>query len=123
MILEIPDETASSLPGAGGERGAESRAVLECFAVEAYRRGILSVRQVGDLLQHPSRWDTEDFLATHDAWPGMTLQDAVEDARALNGLLGAKAISGRRLPSLRQLGTKRRHPAWNKPIEQEETER
>lgn len=86
MVLEIPDEVAQSLPGEG--LGAPSQAVIECFAVEAYRRGILSANQVGRLMKHSSRWETEDFLADHDAWPGMTVEDAAEDARTLNQVLG-----------------------------------
>lgn len=86
MVLEIPDEVARSLPGEG--RGTSSEAVIDCFAVEAYRRGILSARQVGELMKHSSRWETEDFLAAHDAWPGMTVEDAIEDARTLNQVLG-----------------------------------
>ena len=88
MTLEIPEEIARSLPGAGRESGAASRAVMECFAVEAYRRALLSAQQVGELLKHSSRWETEDFLAAHNAWPAMTVEDAIEDARTLNELLG-----------------------------------
>jgi hypothetical protein len=88
MTLEIPEDIARSLPGAGRGWDVASQAVLECFAVEAYRRALLSAKQVGELLKHSSRWETEDFLAAHGAWPGITVEDAIADARTLNKLLG-----------------------------------
>jgi hypothetical protein len=41
------------------------RAVLEAVAIEGYREGVLSHKQVGDLLGASSRWEVENFLAEH----------------------------------------------------------
>jgi len=55
------------------------RAVLESFAVESYRSGTLSSAEVGELLGHLSRWETENFLAAHEAWPAPTLDEVARD--------------------------------------------
>ena len=61
ITLEIPDEIAAELSGEGREL---SRAALEGLAVEGYRDGKLTQRQVGRLLGL-SRVQAEDFLAQH----------------------------------------------------------
>jgi predicted HTH domain antitoxin len=61
ITLEIPDEIAAELSGAGREL---SRDALEGLAVKGYRDGKLSQFQVGRLLGL-SRAQTEDFLAQH----------------------------------------------------------
>lgn len=58
-------------------------AVLEGFAVEAYRSGTLSRAEIGNLLGHASPWDTEAFLAEHDAWPAPTLDEVNADIERL----------------------------------------
>jgi hypothetical protein len=84
VTLEIPDEVARQLPPDSVER---ERVILENFAVEAYRRGILSTAEIRKLLGHASRWETESFLSAHDAWPGTTIDEVTEDMRALQELL------------------------------------
>ncbi len=66
-----------------------SQVIVENMAAQAYRSGILSSREVSVLLGHESRWETEDFLAAHDAWPGLTAEEAAEDSRALNRLMAS----------------------------------
>lgn len=84
LTLEISDEVAESL---GESRGTLTRTALEAIAVEGYRGGALSTRQVRLLLGHASRWETEDFLSTHGVWPGITPAEAAEDSRVLSELL------------------------------------
>lgn len=84
LTLEIPDDIAASL---GGTRGVLRRAALEALAVEGYRGGALTTKQVRLLLGHLSRWETEDFLSAHGAWPDITLAEAAEDSRKLSELL------------------------------------
>ena len=60
-----------------------SQVIVKNMAAQAYRRGILSSREVSVLLGHESRWETEDFLAAHDAWPGLTAAEAAKDSRTL----------------------------------------
>ncbi len=69
LTIEIPDSLASCWPPDCADR---SRTVLEDFAVESYRNGRFSAHQVGELLGHASRWETEAFLAAHEAWPATT---------------------------------------------------
>ncbi len=66
-----------------------SQVIVENMAAQAYRSGILSSREVSVLLGHESRWETEDFLAAHDAWPDLTAEEAAEDSRALNRLMAS----------------------------------
>lgn len=84
LTLEIPDDIAESL---GGPGRALSRAALEAIAIEGYRGGVLTTRQVRLLLGHLSRWETEDFLSAHGAWPAITAAEAAEDSRKLSELL------------------------------------
>lgn len=85
LTLEIPDEVAESL---GESRGTLTRTALEAIAVEGYRGGALTTRQVRLLLGQASRWETEGFLSAHGVWPGITPAEAAEDSRALSELLG-----------------------------------
>ncbi len=85
LTIEIPDHLASCWPEGGD---GMARTVLEDFAVESYRQGRLSAFQVRQLLGHESRWETEEFLSSHDAWPELTVQEMLADGRALNALLG-----------------------------------
>lgn len=82
LTLDIPDEVAETLPNSD-----LPLRLLEAFAVEGYRSGTLSVKQVRLLLGHDSRWETEDFLAAHGVWPGLTAEEVAEDGRRLNALL------------------------------------
>lgn len=84
MTLTIPDVLAASLNRA---QPALPGVLLDGFAVEAYRRGVLSAAEVRVLMGHDSRWETEDFLSAHEAWPGTTAAQAAEDGRKLNDLL------------------------------------
>ena len=49
--------------------------MLESLAVEGYRSGRLSSFTVGQMLGHQSRWETQDFLAAHNAWPAQTVEE------------------------------------------------
>ncbi len=84
VTLEIPDEVATYL---GIEALALPQAMLEAFAVEGYRMGRMSAKQVRLLLGHDSRWDTENFLSAHSAWPGLTVEETADDSRRLDALL------------------------------------
>lgn len=84
VTITIPDVLAPSLNRA---QPSLRRVVLDGFAVEAYRQGVLSAAEVGVLMGHDSRWETEDFLAAHEAWPGTTAEQVAEDGRKLNALL------------------------------------
>lgn len=84
VTLTIPDVLAAALQRV---QPALPRVLLDGFAVEAYREGMLSAAEVRVLMGHDSRWETEDFLAAHEAWPGTTAEQVAADGRKLNALL------------------------------------
>jgi hypothetical protein len=86
VTLNIPDVIAQQLTP---DVTRISRVIVENLAAQAYRSGVLSSREVSVLLGHDSRWETEDFLSAHDAWPGLSVDEAAEDSRALSGLLAS----------------------------------
>ena len=77
VTLNIPDEATASLGIAVPDL---PRALLEAFAVEGYREGRFSAKRVRLLLGHDSRWETEEFLSAHGVWPGLTLEDVLDDS-------------------------------------------
>jgi hypothetical protein len=84
VTLDIPDALLSSL---GDARSDVSRAVAEGFAVEAYRSGTFSLAEVRNLLGHSSRWETEEFLSRHGAWPDPSESEIESD---LENILAAR---------------------------------
>lgn len=83
ISLNLPDTLMASLAPLQPEL---PRMILESFAVQGYRQGILSTAQVRTLLGHDSRWDTEDFLAQHEAWPDPSAAETASGARALRSV-------------------------------------
>ena len=75
VTLTIPDDLTGSIP-------AEEvpQAVLEAFAVEQYRSEKLTAKQVRLLLGHRSRFETERFLADHNALPSPSAEEVFADA-------------------------------------------
>lgn len=86
VTLNIPDVIAQQLTP---DVTRISRVIVENLAAQAYRSGVLSSREVSVLLGHDNRWETEDFLSAHDAWPALSVDEAAEDSRALSGLLAS----------------------------------
>ncbi len=86
LTLELPDRVAALLQRTWTDL---SRATLESLAVEGYRTGKLSCAEVGEMLGHASRWESEAFLAEHDAWPGTTLEEFQSDCATLERLRDA----------------------------------
>ncbi len=86
LTMTIPDRLAASIGSAVDE---VRRRFIEGYAVQAYRSGTFSTAEVRELLGHASRWETEDFLAAHGAWPDPTTDEVLEDIRSLNALRAA----------------------------------
>lgn len=84
VTVTIPDVLAAALQRV---QPALPQVLLDGFAVEAYREGILSAAEVRVLLGHESRWETEGFLAAHEAWPGSTAEEVAADGGRLQALL------------------------------------
>lgn len=83
ITLELPESAAAVLRGAWDDL---PMAALESLAVEGYRSGKLSSAEVGKMLGHSNRWESEDFLAAHHAWPGTTRQEFEADLATLEHL-------------------------------------
>jgi hypothetical protein len=86
VTLNIPDALLASL---GEGRSDVSRAVAEGFAIEAYRSGKLSLAEVCDLLGFSSRWQTEEFLSRHGAWPDPSESEVERD---LENILATRVL-------------------------------
>jgi hypothetical protein len=85
LTLQLPDHVAAMLEDAWDDL---PRATLESLAVEGYRNGRLSCAQVGEMLGHTSRVESEEFLAGHGAWPGTTVEEFQSDLAALDRVRG-----------------------------------
>ena len=64
------------------------RRVLEAVAAEAYRSDVLTAFQVGELLGHSSRWETESFLKRVHAFLHYNEDDLERDLAALRAARG-----------------------------------
>ena len=83
ITLELPDAVARHL---GATPAAVSRHLLEDAAIEGYRSGRLSQRQVGSLLGL-DYWETETFLRAHDVPLNYSPAELAEDGAALDKIL------------------------------------
>jgi hypothetical protein len=83
FTIEIPDAALSALRESYAEM---PRAMIESLAVEGYRSGRLSSFTVGQMLGHESRWQTQDFLAAHDAWPAQSVEEFDREIKGLTEL-------------------------------------
>jgi hypothetical protein len=86
ITLEVPEQAEAALRGAWSDL---PKAALESMAVEGYRTGKLSCAEVGTMLGHSARWESEDFLSAHRAWPGTTVEELESDLRTIDRLTRA----------------------------------
>jgi hypothetical protein len=80
VAVEIPDAVSGPLQSKWRDLPAR---VLEAVAAEAYRSGALTSHQVGQLLGHSSRWQTEAFLKHVQAYLQYTEVDLDRDLATL----------------------------------------
>jgi hypothetical protein len=83
ITMELPDAVARQL---GETPSAVSRHVLEDAAIESYRCGRLSQRQVGAMLGL-DYWRTETFLREHEVPLNYSPAELVDDGAALEKIL------------------------------------
>ena len=83
ITITVPDEL---IAGFGGDPDTIRRLALEAFGIEGYRSSRLSAFQVGQMLGHESRWETENFLSAHGVWPGTTVADLEAEFHSLEKL-------------------------------------
>ena len=81
ITIQLPDEVARLL----GTSAELPRKFLEAYAAEAYRTEKISRHQVGRMLGL-DRWQTEEFLARHEAQRPYSLADWEVDRKSLEGL-------------------------------------
>ena len=81
ITFDIPDELVRLL----GETTELPRQFLEALTAMAYRTEKISRHQVG-LILRMDRWQTESFLAEHEAQRPYTLADWNLDRKSLDGL-------------------------------------
>ena len=62
------------------------RRIAEGYAVEAFRRGDLSSKQVGQMLGFSDRWQAERFLSERGAYPGYGPDEFGQDLQTLEDL-------------------------------------
>jgi predicted HTH domain antitoxin len=85
VVIEIPETVSAPLRSRWQDL---PRRVLEAVAVEAYRSDALTAYQVGELLSHGSRWETESFLKRVQAYLHYTDEDLERDLAALRSARG-----------------------------------
>ena len=85
VAIEIPENVSGPLRSRWKDI---PRRVLEAVAAEAYRSGVLSAHQVGELLGHGSRWETESFLKGVQAYLHYSEDDLERDLAALRSARG-----------------------------------
>jgi predicted HTH domain antitoxin len=80
VAIEIPESVSAQLRSRWPD---VPRRVLEAVAAEAYRSGALTAHQIGELLGHGSRWETESFLQRVQAYLHYNEDDLERDLAVL----------------------------------------
>jgi predicted HTH domain antitoxin len=85
VAIEIPESISGPLCSRWKD---VPRRALEAVAAEAYRSGALTAHQVGELLGHGSRWETESFLKRTQAYLQYSVDDLERDIAVLRDARG-----------------------------------
>lgn len=85
ISIDVPKEIMNRLQVSWGDL---SRRALEAVAVEAYRDRVLSSADVGRLLGHASRHDTDSFLHERQAFLEYDEDDLMRDVKAIRDPVG-----------------------------------
>jgi len=83
LTVEIPDHVARRLIALGGDL---SRRALEALALEEYKLGHLTKRELRRLLGFGTRYELDGFLKAHDVFDPYTLDDLERERRDLQRL-------------------------------------
>ena len=86
LSIQLPDDVALAF---GATREAQGQRVLEDAAVEEYRSGRLSHRQVGEALGL-DYWKTEEFLSSRGVSLSYNLEDLEQDRATLEAIIPKK---------------------------------
>ena len=85
IAIQLPDDFAVRLQAQWGDL---SQRTLEAVAIEAYREEMLTAAEVGKLLDHTSRWQTEQFLYDKQAYLHYNEDDLAHDIATIERLTG-----------------------------------
>jgi hypothetical protein len=85
VAIEIPENVSGPLRSRWPD---VPRRALEAVAAEAYRSQALTTHQVGEMLGHGSRWETESFLKRVQAWLPYNEEDLERNLAALRSARG-----------------------------------
>ena len=77
--FSLPDDLARRLERRWGSLSERAR---EALVAEAYREDELTLGEVGGILGHQTRMETERVLQAHDIYLDYDEQDLAEDVRA-----------------------------------------
>ena len=80
ISIDVPEDVVNRLQAKWGNL---SQRALEAVAVEAYRDGVLSAAEIGHLLGHTSRWQTEAFLHEKQAYLHYAEEDLARDTETI----------------------------------------
>ena len=80
ISIQVPEDVVARLRAGWGDLPLRA---LEALAVEAYRDELLTSAEVGQLLGHASRWETEAFLHARRAYLSYDVADAGDDRERL----------------------------------------
>lgn len=94
VTIKLPDALARIF---GETPESRSQRLIEDAAIEEYRCGRLSQRQVGEMLGM-DYWQTEHFLAARNVSLNYTLGDLEADRATLDEILGVRVQSSRTRP-------------------------
>ena len=84
VIIKLPDTLANTF---GATSEARAQRLSEDAAIEEYRAGRLSQRQVGEMLGL-DYWKTERLLAERHVPLNYSIEDLQDDAAILDDVLG-----------------------------------
>ncbi len=82
--IEIPEDFVHRLQAQWDNL---PQCTLEALAAETYREGIFSLAEVGRLLGHDSRWQTETFLREKQAYLHYMEDDLAADTESIRDVI------------------------------------
>lgn len=85
VLLQLPDDIVEILQTRSEDL---SRQALESLAVESYRSGTLTSAEVQRMLGFETRWQTDEFLKSREAYLHYSIEDFEEDLETQRRLLG-----------------------------------
>ncbi|HEY1159625.1 MAG TPA: UPF0175 family protein [Terracidiphilus sp.] len=84
LTVQIPDDLARSLNAAGGDL---SRRVLEALALDEYKSGRLTKRELRQALGFATGYELDGFLKLHQVWIEYDEEDLARERASLDRLI------------------------------------